>query len=137
MSFPLSRLMSTATATYGVYALANPRHLGEVVDPKHADDYDLLATTYGARDLAVSTVGMVGRSEKTVTAAMLIRIAFDVSDGLILAARAKDDATRQKVLGVTFGWAGLNALALASDRRRARKKQTKAATRQPERRPAL
>jgi len=121
MTFPLSRLMSTATATYGVYALANPRHLGDVVDPKHAADYDVLATTYGARDLAISSVGLLGRSEKTVSAAMLIRIACDVSDGLILAARAKDDATRQKVLGVTFGWAALNALALAADRRRARR----------------
>ena len=121
MSFPLSRLMSTATATYGVYALANPRHLGDAVDPKHADDYDLLATTYGARDLTISTVGLLGRSEKTISAAMAIRIASDISDGLILATRAKDDATRQKVLGVTFGWAALNTLALVSDRRRARK----------------
>ena len=121
MSFPLSRLMSTATATYGVYALANPRHLGDAVDPKHADDYDLLATTYGARDLTISTVGLLGRSEKTISAAMAIRIACDISDGLILATRAKDDATRQKVLGVTFGWAALNTLALISDRRRARK----------------
>jgi hypothetical protein len=121
MSFPLSRLMSTATATYGVYALANPRHLGEVVDPRHADDYDLLATTYGARDLTISTVGLLGRSEKTISAAMAIRIACDISDGLILATRARDDATRQKLLGVTFGWAALNTLALVSDRRRARK----------------
>ena len=121
MTFPLSRLMSTATATYGVYALANPRHLGDAVDPKHADDYDLLATTYGARDLTISTVGLLGRSEKTISAAMAIRIACDISDGLILATRAKDDATRQKVLGVTFGWAALNTLALISDRRRARK----------------
>ena len=121
MSFPLSRLMSTATATYGVYALANPRHLGDAVDPKHAADYDLLATTYGARDLTISTVGLLGRSEKTISAAMAIRIACDISDGLILATRAKDDATRQKVLGVTFGWAALNTLALVSDRRRARK----------------
>ena len=52
---------------------------------------------------------------------MAIRIVCDVSDGLILATRAKDDATRQKVLGVTFGWAALNTLALVSDRRRARK----------------
>ena len=121
MSFPLSRLMSTATATYGVYALANPRHLGDAVDPKHADDYDLLATTYGARDLTISTVGLLGRSDKTISAAMAIRIACDISDGLILATRAKDDATRQKVLGVTFGWAALNTIALVSDRRRARK----------------
>ena len=121
MTFPLSRLMSTATATYGVYALANPRHLGDAVDPRHADDYDLLATTYGARDVTISTVGLLGRSEKTLSAAMAIRIACDISDGLILATRAKDDATRQKVLGVTFGWAALNTLALISDRRRARK----------------
>ena len=121
MSFPLSRLMSTATATYGVYALANPRHLGHVVDPKNADDYDVLATSYGARDLTISTVALLGRSEKTISAAMTIRIVCDISDGLILATKAKDDATRQKVLGVTFGWAALNMLALVSDRRRARK----------------
>ncbi len=121
MTFPLSRFMSTATATYGVYALVEPRHLGNAVDPKHAADYDLLAQTYGARDLAVSTLGLLGKSEKTVTAAMLMRIAMDVSDGLILSAKAKDDQTRQKVLGVTLGWAALNTLALLADRRRARR----------------
>jgi hypothetical protein len=121
MTFPLSRFMSTATATYGVYALVEPRHLGNALDPKHAADYDLLAQTYGARDLAVSALGMLGKSDKTVTAAMLMRIAMDVSDGLLLSARAKDDATRQKVLGVTLGWATLNALALRADRRRARR----------------
>ena len=121
MSMPLSRLMSTATATYGVYALVDPGHLGRALDPKHADDYDLLATTYGARDVVVSTLGMAGRSDKTVGAAMMVRIGCDVSDGLILAARARDAATRQKVLAVTLGWAALNTLALLSDRRRARK----------------
>jgi hypothetical protein len=121
MTFPLSRLMSTATATYGVYALANPRHLGHVVDPKNADDYDLLATTYGARDLTISTVALRSRSERAISAAMAIRIACDISDGLILATRTKDAATRQKVFGVTFGWAALNMLALVSDRRRSRK----------------
>lgn len=121
MTFPLSRFMSTATATYGVYALVEPRHLGNAVDRKHAADYDLLAQTYGARDLAVSALGLLGKSDKTVTAAMLMRIAMDVSDGLLLSARAKDDATRQKVLGVTLGWATLNALALTADRRRARR----------------
>lgn len=121
MTFPLSRFMSTATATYGVYALAEPRHLGNVLDPKHAADYDLLAQTYGARDLAVSALGIFGKSDKTVTAAMLMRIAMDVSDGLILSAKAKDDQTRQKVLAVTLGWAALNTLALRADRRRARR----------------
>jgi len=120
MSYRLSRLMSAATASYGVYALAQPRHLGNAVDPRNADDYDLLATTYGARDLAISSVGVLARSEKAVGAAMVIRILCDVLDGAILAARTRDDASRQKVLGVTLGWAGLNAAALAVDRRRAR-----------------
>ena len=120
MTFPLSRLMSTATASYGVYALADPWHLGRVLDPRHAADYDLLAQTYGARDLAVSSVGMLGKGPRTVSTAMLIRIACDVSDGLILAAKAPDRQTRQKVLGVTLGWAALNAVALVTDRRRAR-----------------
>lgn len=115
--------MSAATATYGGYALAEPRHLGRFLTPdaKKQQAYDVLAQTYGARDLALSTLGVFGRSERTVTAAMLLRIAFDVSDGLILASRAQDDETRQKVLAVTFGWAGLNALALARDRRLSRR----------------
>ncbi|MDQ1677993.1 MAG: hypothetical protein QOC93_3137 [Actinomycetota bacterium] len=118
MTFPLSRFMSTATATYGVYALARPRHLGDAVDPRNAADYDLLARTYGARDTVVSLVGLLGRSERAVSAAMLIRVACDVSDGLLLSAKAPDQQTRQKVLGVTLGWAALNTLALVVDRRR-------------------
>ncbi len=121
MTFPLSRLMSTATASYGVFALAQPRHLGNALDPKHAAHYDLLAQTYGARDLAISSVGLFGKGRKMVTAAMLIRIACDVSDGLILSTRAADQQTRQKVLGVTMGWATLNALALVVDRSRAKR----------------
>ena len=121
MTYALSRLMSTGTLSYAVYALANPRHLGAFMtdERKHQADYDLLAQTYGARDLAIGSLGLLGRSERTVTAAMLARIAFDVSDGLILAARAEDDATRAKVVGVTWGYAALNALALLADRRRA------------------
>jgi hypothetical protein len=121
MTFALSRLMSTATATYGVYALAQPRHLGDAVDPKNAEDYDLLAEMYGVRDLAISAFGTLGRSEKTVSTAMRIRILCDIGDGVLLSMRAKDDETRAKVLGVTLGWAALNVLALRLDRRRAKR----------------
>ncbi|MGA8993746.1 MAG: hypothetical protein WB441_05525 [Nocardioidaceae bacterium] len=122
MTYRLSRLMSAATACYGGYALAEPRHLGRAMtdDGRGQAQYDVLAQTYGCRDLTVSAFGMFGRSERTVTTAMLIRIAFDVSDGLLLAVRAEDDEVRTKVLGVTMGWAGLNTLALLIDRRRAR-----------------
>jgi hypothetical protein len=123
MSYALSRLMSAATVSYGAYALADPRHLGRFMtdnEPEQAG-YDLLAQTYGARDLAVGALGLFGRSERTVAAAMLARIAFDVSDGLILSAKAEDEDTRNQVLAVTFGYAALNAVALMADRRRARR----------------
>lgn len=121
MSYAWSRLMSAATATYAVYALAEPRHLGRALTsgPREAD-YDLLAQSYGIRDLSVSALGLLGRSERTVTAAMLIRICCDVGDGVLLASRLDDDETRKKVLGVTLGWAGLNVVALLHDRRAAR-----------------
>jgi hypothetical protein len=130
MTMTWSRLMSAASATYGGYALSTPRHLGRFLtdDRKSQGDYDLLARTYGARDLAISAVGLLGRSERAVTAAMLIRVACDVSDGLLLAPRAKDEDTRAQVLAITFGWAGLNLLALARDRRLAKKKAKRALT---------
>ena len=119
MSFLRSRLLSTATAAYGVYALTEPRHLGAVLtsDPAGQESYDGLARTYGARDLAVAAFGILGRSPKTVTAAMLMRVAMDLSDAAILSREAKDNAARAKVLGVTVGWAALNAVALVKDRR--------------------
>jgi hypothetical protein len=124
MTYTFSRLMSASTLAYAGYALTTPRHLGEFMtsaEPQQGE-YDLLAQTYGARDLAVGTLGLLGRSERTVTAAMLARIAFDVSDGLLLASRADDDETRAKVIGITWGYAALNTVALLADRRRAKKK---------------
>ena len=42
MTYRLSRLMSTATASYGVFALVRPRHLGNALtnDPVQQADYD-------------------------------------------------------------------------------------------------
>jgi len=123
MTFPLSRTLSTATASYAGYCFVDPRHLGRAVtsNPVKQADLDVLAHTLGARDFAVSSVAVFGRSPKTITTAMLLRIAFDVTDGLILAAETDSDEARNRVLGVTFGWAALNTLALVIDRRRARK----------------
>lgn len=121
MSYPLSRFMSAATAAYGVYALAQPRHLGRAVTNNGLgqSDFDLLARTYGVRDLPVSLLGMLGRSEGAVRSAMTMRVAFDVADGLLLSTQAKDASARKTVLGATLGWATLNTLALLIDRRRA------------------
>ncbi|MCU1423764.1 MAG: hypothetical protein JWM51_55, partial [Microbacteriaceae bacterium] len=76
---------------------------------------NLLAQTYGVRDLAISSLGIFGRSGKTVKAAMLLRIAMDLGDAVLLSSKTDDDEIRAKVLAVTLGWAGLNALALVVD----------------------
>ncbi|GAA0980428.1 hypothetical protein ENKNEFLB_02031 [Nocardioides aquaticus] len=120
MTYKLSRLMSTATAGYGVFALAQPAHLGKAVEAPSSEmgAWEVLARTYAVRDLAISSFGMFGRSGRTVRTAMKLRILNDVGDGLVLAARTSDPDVRQKVLAVTMGWAALNAVALAVDSRR-------------------
>ena len=121
MSYPLSRLLSTATAAYGGYALTQPAHLWQVLraDRKERAGLELLARTYGVRDLAISGLAVFGRRPGAVRTAMLLRIAMDLGDCAVLTARTDDTEVRQKVAAITLGWAGLNALALAVDSRRA------------------
>ena len=113
--------MSAASAAYGGYALAQPAHLWQAVraDRKERAGLELLARTYGVRDVAISTLGLLGRRPGTLRTAMLLRIAMDLGDAALLSSRT-DDEVRTKVLAVTLGWAGLNALALAVDSARAR-----------------
>ncbi len=119
-SYRLSRLMSTATAGYGVFALVQPDHLGKAleVDAKELPGFRALAQTYGVRDVAISAFGIFGRSPKTVKTAMKIRILNDVGDGTLLALRSSDPDIRKKVLAVTMGWAALNSVALLIDSKR-------------------
>ena len=121
MSYPLSRFMSAATATYGGYAIAQPAHLWQALqaDRKDREGLELLARTYGIRDLAISALGVLGRRPGTVRAAMIMRIAMDLGDAALLSSRTDDQDVRKKVLAVTIGWAGLNTLALVADSRRA------------------
>ena len=67
---------------------------------------DLLAQTYGVRDLAISSLGIFGRSPRTVKAAMVLRIAMDLGDAALLSTRVGPGQVRTKVLAVTLGWAG-------------------------------
>lgn len=121
MSYPLSRLLSTATAGYGAYALFDPRHLGNAMQASRHEmtGYDTLAQVFGVRDLAISAFGMFGRTPRTVRTAMRLRIAMDLGDAAVLATRTDDAEIRKRVLAVTLGWAGLNALARTVDAARA------------------
>jgi hypothetical protein len=115
-----SRLVSAATLAYAVFALVRPRHLAKGVDApaEQAPAYDRLAYTYAGRDLAISTLGIVGPTRAQVVTAMGLRIAGDLADAATLGLGAKDPSVRSKVLGVTLGWAAVNAAALAVDLRR-------------------
>lgn len=117
MSYRLPRLMSTATAVYAGYALVRPEHLPRALraDGPATQGLSVLAQTYGVRDLAISLVGMLGTAP-AVRLAMGLRIAMDLSDGVLLATGAAPDrAVRARVLAVTGGWAALNALAVGID----------------------
>lgn len=120
MSMLLSRVMSAGTAVYAAYALARPRHLGAALsgDRQRQEGFDVVATTFGLRDLPISAVGLLARSPQTVGAAVGIRIAMDVADAGLLTRCAETDDRRRRVAAVTLGWAGLNTVALVLDSRR-------------------
>ncbi len=120
MSYALSRMVSTATAAYGGYCLAAPAHLWQALraDRQDRQGLELLARTYGVRDLPIAAAAIFGRSPRTVRTAMLLRIAMDLGDGALLSTRTDDADVRKKVLDITLGWAALNAVALAVDSRR-------------------
>jgi hypothetical protein len=120
MSYPLSRTMSSLTAGYGAFALARPDHLGKAIGAARQDmaGLNLLARSYGVRDLGISSLGILGRSPGAVRAAMLLRIAMDLGDAALLSTKVESDRARTKVLAATLGWATLNTLALVLDARR-------------------
>jgi hypothetical protein len=119
MDFPASRAISLATAGYGVFALARPGHLPDVLHATGTERGRLtsLARGYGVRDLVVSGAALLGRG-RLVRAAMVTRALLDVSDCVLLLRRTDDRALRAKVAVATLGWATLNTAALVRDERR-------------------
>ena len=107
--------MAALTAAYAGYALAKPGHLGDAMEGS-GPGWDLLARTYGVRDLATSALALSARPE-LLRAAATLRIAGDLGDCLLLGTQARTGGVRAKVCGVTAIWAALNALAWALDER--------------------
>lgn len=118
MRYPLSRVLGLATCGYAVYALVRPGHLAGALEADEAERpaLDRLARTYGVRDLATSALLLSSASELN-RAAMALRIASDLGDCAVLGATSDDPTVRRKVVAVTLGWAGLNALAWWADER--------------------
>ncbi len=120
MTHRASRLITTASAAYAVFALVKPEHLGKAMqaDAGEMPGYNGLARAYGVRDLTISSIGLLGRSRAAIRTAMGLRIASDISDCVVLLVRTDDPAVKRKVAAVTLGYAVLNAAALAFDEAR-------------------
>lgn len=114
-----SKLITLATAGYGAFAAAKPRHLANALDAPalQAPALDRMAYTYAGRDLAISGVALASKNPSVITAMMTLRILGDLSDALILSTGTSKPSVQKKVLAVTLGWAALNAAALVADRR--------------------
>jgi hypothetical protein len=114
-----SKLISLATAAYGVFALVKPRHLADGIEAPagQAPAFDRMAYTYAGRDLTISGLAVASKNPSVVTAAMVLRILGDLSDAVVLSTGTSKPAVQKKVLAVTLGWAALNTVALAADRR--------------------
>jgi hypothetical protein len=114
-----SALMSVATAAYSVYALANPRHLGTALgaSPLKQPDYDIVARTFGVRDLVASGLALVAPTVTAREQAMVGRVVFDLTDSALFTREAQTTAGKAKVLAVTITWATLNVAAIVADRR--------------------
>lgn len=119
MTFPLSRILSGATAAYGVFAVIKPEHLGSGVKAPlpQRPAFDLMVYVYAARDLPVSAVGMFAAAPNLVTAAMVMRIISDFSDATILGLNIDNPEGKKKALAATLSWGALNTAALLIDRR--------------------
>ena len=118
-----SKLISLFSAGYGAFALAKPRHLADnlEVPAGEAPAYDRMAYTYAGRDLPISGLALLSRNPSVITSAMVLRIASDLADASILGSGTSSrPAVQKKVLGITLGWAALNAVALLADRRQLR-----------------
>jgi hypothetical protein len=115
-----SKLISLATAAYGVFALVKPRHLADAIEAPadQAPAFDRMAYTYAGRDLTVSGLALASTNPSVVTAAMGLRIIGDLADAAILSTGTSKPDVQKKVLAVTLGWAALNAAALVVDRRK-------------------
>ena len=119
-SQPLSRLASAANALGGAVLVLRPQLLGRAMrsDAFEQPSYDSLARVYGARDVLLGAVGLAAQDPKVVRAALLLRVASDVADAVVLGTRSPNARVRTGALASTLAWAVVEVAALRRDARR-------------------
>ena len=110
------RALGAATAAYSAVVIAKPEVLTTPTGLGDSPASRTLGTAVGVRDLASGLAVAFAPSGLPLRLALLVRVAMDIGDSIVLGAAAPDKATRTKVVGVALGWAALNALALLATR---------------------
>lgn len=114
-TYPLTRTAALLTAAYNVSAVARPQSLVSGLDGQVSlDEATLLTRTWAGRDLPVTAVALA--DQRALPAAVALRIVADLTDATVLGLRCTGTA-RRKALGVTLGWAAVNAVCYLTDRR--------------------
>lgn len=121
MDYPLTKALAVATLGYSAWVVTSADSLrAQLADPQDWQrPASRLAYTYAGRDVAISTLALLGGPQGARTAALL-RIAGDVTDAVTLGSTASSAASRKKAAAVAAGYGVLNALALLADERRHR-----------------
>jgi hypothetical protein len=113
-AFP--RTVGVLTAAYGVSAIARPdviRRHGELPD---TEAVRLLSTIVGIRDLVSGTLIVFAPAGRPLTAALGIRVAFDLGDAAAFGTLLPTRRARRKIGAIALGWAALCAAAIPQAR---------------------
>ncbi len=118
LGYPLTRATHVLTAAYGLYALVKPGHLQNGLEDQAGERLgtDRLSRTYTGRELPVTLLGIFG-PPAVVPTTVGLRIANDLTDAAVLGSTTTG-RVRRRILGITLGWAAVNATAYALDVRR-------------------
>lgn len=116
--YPLTRATHALTAGYGLYALVKPDHLQNGLEDQAGERLgtDRLSRTYAGRELPVTLLGIFG-PPSVVPLTVALRVANDLTDAAVLGSTTTG-TVRKRILGITLGWAALNAAVYAVDVRR-------------------
>ncbi|MEP6561635.1 MAG: hypothetical protein ABJD68_11275 [Nakamurella sp.] len=107
-------VMGTLTAAYGVLELVNPDILAKQTEmagshPVIAGRLRRISMLMGGRDIISGTALAIARTPQQRRVAALLRVAFDLTDGIVLSSTLPKPAPKAKILGITGGWALLSA----------------------------
>jgi hypothetical protein len=101
--------MGLLTAAYGVSAVARPDILRRHGDLDDTDAVRLLSRIVGIRDIVSGALIMAAPAGRPLTAALGVRVAFDLGDAAAFGTQLPTAHARRKIAAIALGWGVLCA----------------------------